>query len=234
MDDNKTPTTSALPRSLRDTHKLLGRVVKTDAKSIVAERLLTARLMNGYSQTEAAEKLQYGTPAQLSQWEQCRRSAPMHMLMRASAVYRVSMDYLTGISDDPDRDPMADLRRRMYRATEEITTGATSVLMEFISDQVQKGGPAIDIAVAVLEEGEKFHRAMSRFIELNRDAFEGDMKGSAPMLGMHERFESNALQPARALLDRWKFLNEPAKKALEKKYQPADRKTGDIFDQTGA
>lgn len=234
MDDNKTAATSALPKSLRDTHGLLGRVVKSNAKTIVAERLLAARLMNGYSQTEAAEKLQYGTPAQLSQWEQCRRAPPMHMLMRASAVYRVSMDYLCGVSADPDRDPQSDVRRRTLRATEEITAGATSTLMQFIADQMQTGGPAIEIASAVLEEGEKFHRALARFMELNRAAFENDMPGGAPLVGMHERFEANALKPARALLDRFKFVNAPAARALEKKYKPAAIKTGDIFDQTGA
>jgi hypothetical protein len=60
------------------------------------------------------------------------------------------------------------------------------------------------------------------------------MKGGAPLVGMSDRFEANALAPARALLDRFKFNNEAARKSLEKKTRPADIKTGDIFDQTGA
>lgn len=234
MDDCKPKATSALPSSARNTHGLLRRVVKSEAKAIVAERLLAARELNGYSQTEAAEKIGYATPAQLSQWEQCRRQPPMHMLMRASSAYRVSMDYLTGISPEPDRDPAAEDRRHVVKASQEMFAGASDALAELILGQMKTGGPAVEVAVRVLEEGEKFHRALARFIDLNRKAFEEDMRGSAPLLGMHERFEKNCLEQCRALLDRFKFVNASAKKTLLKKFRPADMRSGDMFNQPDA
>jgi len=233
MVDFKTLAKSALPKSVRDTHKLLGRVVKTEARAIVAERLLQARLMNGYAQTQAAALLGYGTSAQLSQWEQCRRPPPLHMLMRASTVYRVSMDYLCGVSPEPDRDPDADDRRRVIRAAEEMFAGASSALADIILSQMKSGGPALEIAAAVLCEGEKYHHAMARFIALNRAHFEADMRGGASLLGMHERFEANALVPARALLERFKFLHASARQSLDRKFRPADTRTSDIFEPAG-
>lgn len=234
MDVIKAMLSSCVPKSARDTHGLLGRVIKTDAKKMLAERLVAAREMNHYSQTHAASLIGYATPAQLSQWELGRRQPPMHMLIRAAVAYRVSMDFLCGLSSDPDRDPNAEDRRQMVQASQAMFTQASATLADFILAQTKTGGPAIEVAAAVLSEGEKFHAAVGRFMERNKVAFEEDMPGSATLKGMHERFLENCLAPARALIDRFKFINANAREALNKKFRPADLKTGDIFDSTGA
>ena len=102
-------------------------------KAIVSKRVLAARLMNGLSQTEAAELLKYGTPAQLSQWEQCRRPVPLHMLMRASAVYQVSMDYLTGVSSDPERDVRTVRHNATVRTVRATLVGAVERVVSAIN-----------------------------------------------------------------------------------------------------
>lgn len=107
---------------------------------IIAERLVAARLMNGYSQTEAAERLKYATPAQLSQWEQCRRAAPLHMLMRASELYSVSMDFLTGVSTEPERDARAVRRNAVVRAVRStLVAAAERVVHAFDQDEAIVG-----------------------------------------------------------------------------------------------
>lgn len=120
-----------------DTHARWG---KARAKSIVAERLLQARAMNGYSQGEAAELLGQVGSAQLSQWEQCRRTIPMYMLARASEVYQVSTDWLLGLSEDPLRDPRAARRNACVRATRSILVAAVErVVAAFDADEAIAG-----------------------------------------------------------------------------------------------
>ncbi len=119
-----------------DTESPRVRHAKAELRGVIADRVLKARLMNGYSQSEAAEMLQYGTTAQLSQWEQGRRPVPLTMLVRASEVFGVSMDWLCGISVEPDRDPRAARRiacTRAVRAT--LAASVERIVAAFDADE---------------------------------------------------------------------------------------------------
>ena len=233
MDEFKPFQTGALPKSVRDTHSLLARATKADIRQIIAGRLLSSREINGFSQTDAAKKFGYSTPAQLSQWEQCRRMPPLQMLVRASSVYRVSLDYIMGVSDEPDRDPASTERRQVLCGVEDAVKTATLEIYELAMRHIEQGGPTVEMSHSMLREGEQFHRAVTRFMEINKDKFE-DMLGGSPLAGMAERFESNCLGPARQQIARHKHIHSAADKRLSKKTRRPDQVTGDIFIQSGA
>lgn len=109
---------------------------KAARMQIIGKRLVEARTLNGCSQTEAAQLLQYGTPAQLSQWEQCRRAVPLHMLIRFADLMGVSLDWLTGISSDPNRDVRAIRRNACIRAVRATLVSAVDRIVDaFDSDE---------------------------------------------------------------------------------------------------
>lgn len=219
MDLTAPPATWAKPKSAQSTHSLLARATKAEVKKIVAARLLSARELNGLSQTEAARKLGYATPAQLSLWEQCRRMPPMQMLVRASSVYRVSLDFLMGVSPEPDRDPMSATRRYVLDSSREMMNEMACTLADAVIDQTQAGGPTVEVAYLMLSEGERFVAAFRRFVEINGNKFE-NMRGSAPFKTFAESFEANCLEAARGQVGRYSRINSKAVKATLKKIRP--------------
>lgn len=131
-----------------DGARLRGFADRAALRAITSKRLLAARLMNGYAQGEAAELLKQGTSAQLSQCEQGRRQAPLYVMLRASEVYRVSMDYLCGVSADPERDVRAARRNATERAVRATLVGA----VERVVAAMDSGEGVVGPNVATLRE----------------------------------------------------------------------------------
>ncbi len=65
-------------------------------------RIRELREKHGYTQRELAEKLEMLQP-QYFRYEQGQRDLPTALLIRLSALYDVSTDYLLGLTDDPRR-----------------------------------------------------------------------------------------------------------------------------------
>jgi hypothetical protein len=72
-------------------------------------RLISARIMSGLCAVEAAAKLGYKNSTQLSLIEAGERPVPSHVswMLNAAMVYSVSVDYLLGVSEHPERHPVA-------------------------------------------------------------------------------------------------------------------------------
>lgn len=228
-----TLATGVAPKALQSTHSLLMRANKAEVRKIVADRLLRAREINGLSQTDAAKKFGYKTPAQLSLWEQCRRMPPLQMLVRASAVYRVSLDYLMGISPEPDRDPMSAERLQVLAAAQEMCEGMSRTLADAIIAQTRIGGPTVQASYVIVAEGERFLGATKRFMEINGAKFES-MRGGATLKAFADSFEHNGLALARDQIARHARTNAAAVKVVLKKIQSADVSTRLLFDPTDA
>jgi transcriptional regulator with XRE-family HTH domain len=103
-------------------------------KKTISKRLVAAREISGHLQSEAARAIGYVNSTQLSLVEKGVRLPPLEIVIRASAVYGVSVDYLLGASDEPERDVHAASRngafRRMQRLLEDNTTAIVAVLVE--------------------------------------------------------------------------------------------------------
>lgn len=65
-------------------------------------RIRELREQHGYTQRELAEKLEMLQP-QYFRYEQGQRDLPTALLIRLSALYEVSTDYLLGLTNNPHR-----------------------------------------------------------------------------------------------------------------------------------
>jgi transcriptional regulator with XRE-family HTH domain len=73
-----------------------------------SSRILELRMKNNLRQSDLAEKIGV-TRATISKIESGRRLASMDVLVALSHCFRVSIDYIIGVSNDPTiRDPVID------------------------------------------------------------------------------------------------------------------------------
>lgn len=162
----------------------------------------------------------YKTSSQLSQWEQGKRMPPLNMLIRACETYRVSMDFLVGISDDPDRDPTSAERRAVLTSAEKMLHDMAQKLADAVVYQTNLGGPTVEMARAVLRDGEQFMERFNRFVSANGAAFEA-MAWNASLTAAAADMEETLAQ-ARRLLERNRRINEAATLGVVKQVRPHD------------
>ena len=84
-----------------------------ETEAVFGERLQQARKMMGISQRQAAEKFGI-TKVGYQNYEYARRSPSLEMLPRLAKFFRVSTDYLLGLSDEPqlpDKETVAMVRQ---------------------------------------------------------------------------------------------------------------------------
>jgi transcriptional regulator with XRE-family HTH domain len=173
----------------------------------VRERMISARVMNGLTAVEAAKRLGYANSTQLSQIESGERKVPSdwQFLMRMSAVYSVSVDYLLGVSPHPERDPVAAESFAMLRGFEElIQQQAMSMTTAFIRFGKEREAARADLQ-AVCGAAQAVTAALARIRELN-PTFDEDLRGSAALLSAVERLEGTAI-PIQQTIER-RALNE--------------------------
>jgi transcriptional regulator with XRE-family HTH domain len=79
------------------------------------DRMIQAREMCGFSQQKAAELLGYQNSSKLAKIEGATdtNSVPLWLIPKAAEIYGVSIDYLFGVSDDWDRDPIKSQERQI-------------------------------------------------------------------------------------------------------------------------
>ncbi|NDI85107.1 helix-turn-helix domain-containing protein [Undibacterium crateris] len=86
---------------------------------VVRKRLIHARNLNRLDQIEASQLLGYKNSSALSKVESGFAKIPKDFLIKAAKAYGVSMDYLMGLHDEPERDPETAERMAILRAVRE-------------------------------------------------------------------------------------------------------------------
>jgi transcriptional regulator with XRE-family HTH domain len=173
----------------------------------VRERMISARVMNGLTAVEAAKRLGYANSTQLSQIEAGERKVPndWQFLLRMSAVYSVSVDYLLGVSPHPERDPVAAESFAMLRGFEELMQSqAMAMTTAFVRFGKEKEAARADLQ-SFCGAAQAVTAALARIRELNPD-FDEEMRGSSTLLAAVERLEGTAI-PIQQTIER-RALNE--------------------------
>jgi transcriptional regulator with XRE-family HTH domain len=82
---------------------------QTEIVKTFGARMVQARELCGYSQKKAAKLLGYSNSSKLAKVEAASdtNSVPLWLIPKAAEVYQVSIDYLFGVSDCWQRDPVA-------------------------------------------------------------------------------------------------------------------------------
>lgn len=177
-------------------------------RRVVADRFLQSRELNGMSQTEAAERMGYAKSAQLSQWEHGKRLPPIDRMIIAALVYGVSLDYLFGLSDDPERDQHFAARKAMARNMEAHLRQHADRIAESLMAMTKTGGMSLLTIKALTARANDAAMSMRRFAQINAKKFD-NMQGGASVLHACVSLEA-LVREASAMVARVEGMTEQA------------------------
>jgi len=178
----------------------VSRQVNARIRRIVADRILKARELNGYAQVEAAGLFGYRNSSQLSQWETGKRMPPMKELIRASEMYQVSVDFLLGLSAEPDRDPRKARSAAAVRALRAVLDDAAVRIAAQVDGLSELAGPGAEVVGQLVAKAAALGDAVSAFVRRNAAVFD-ELPAGASLLHAHDELDKS-MPAARDLLRR--------------------------------
>lgn len=168
---------------------------KCEITKIFGQRMIAAREMNGLSGVEAAALLGYQNSSKLSKIEHVNdpETIPAFLPYKAAIVYQVSLDFLFGLSDDWQRDPVISQQCQIQRVLEQVTADEKEAIRKLF-DQLS----TVEQAVAsVTTRFGEIKRLVNRFREINPEFDE--LKLGAKLLRVVEETNSEVLAVVRKL-----------------------------------
>lgn len=177
-------------RAMANPSSATSKQVNAAIRKVVAERFVSARELNGYSQIEASTRMGYKNSAQLCQWEKAQRMPPIDRMLVASIVYAVSLDYLYGLSDEPERDPRLAEQQAMVRNMEDLLHKNAEMVAQQLSAHVRTGGVNMKTVKTLTARASEAAQAVRNFYSLNQKKFD-NLRGGASLL--HHCAELEAL-----------------------------------------
>ena len=184
-------------------------------RKVVSDRFLQARELNGMSQTEAAERLGYKKSAQVSQWEHGKRQPPIDRMIITALVYGVSLDYLYGLTDEPERDQHFTYRKAMARNIESQLRNHADRIAESLMAMTKTGGMSLLTIKALVSRANEAATSMRRFAQINAKKFD-NMPGGASVLHACVSLEA-LVREASAMVARVEGLTEQAIQSGERR-----------------
>lgn len=146
---------------------------------VIRSRCRQARYMNRMTQDTAAKLLGYKNTATISKMESVSSKTPINLefLLNASKLYGVSLDYLFGLSDYPERDPQTLEQMAYFSAIKHFITNELDKFTLSIINNIPKYN-SIGIAGVLLERLIENAQQVSKLRELNPQ-FDEDLRGGA-------------------------------------------------------
>jgi transcriptional regulator with XRE-family HTH domain len=179
---------------------------------IFGERVREARELCGFSQVKAAELLGYQNSSKLAKIEGATdtNSIPIWLIVRAAHIYDVSCDFLFGISDDWERDPVVSQQRQVGRWLFDHWEKAKLAEVNAIRMLSNKICTLEKMASKLLNRSQENLEMLRKVQELNPEVFD-ELKGGAKLLRLLTETAEDAMGISYEL-KRYKAVNEVAKK----------------------
>lgn len=153
----------------------------TVLKQQIASRMIAAREMNGLGQTQAALLIGWKNATQLSLIEQGKRMPPHTLMIRISAVLGVSLDWLFGLDDEPERDSRsAAVKASVRQINRMLERNAMAVCTALHESHRVDTAQAIR-STKVVSRVTTLCEAVNRFREIDPMSFD-EKRGSATLL----------------------------------------------------
>lgn len=186
-------------------------------RKLVGERFVEARRINGWDQTEAADKFGYKNSTQLSLIEQGKRLPPHEVFLKASEVYGVSLDFLYSVSNEPERDPKAAERDAAMRHVHSIMEDTSQHIIGLLLQYLAQGVPSVRTSETLLARTQALCDEVMRTRELNPKIFDEKLKnGSKLVRAAVEAAEGCTV--AREMLSRHERVTEFKMRSEEKRH----------------
>lgn len=144
----------------------------------VRSRLKAARDMNGLNQVQAAQRMGYANSTQISLAESGNRVPPLGMLIRYAEVYAVPIDYLVGLSDEPDRDPRMAARTAAMSAARSIVDSAVASITDHVERNLASSSLHQEVISELAQLLEELVDAYTNMRRLSGDDFDDILGGS--------------------------------------------------------
>jgi transcriptional regulator with XRE-family HTH domain len=168
-------------------------------RRLLAKRLIAARELNGFGQTQAALLIGWKNATQLSLLERGTRMPPHAVLCQIARTYGVSVDYILGLSDEPERDPStAAVKASVNQVRDMLDRNATAVCEALHSASKFDSTQALR-STGVVARVKYLCDAVTHFRAISPAAFD-DTRGSARLL-YAVREADEAITAVNGLLD---------------------------------
>jgi transcriptional regulator with XRE-family HTH domain len=183
---------------------------------IIGSRFIEARELNGFVQAQAALLIGWKNSTQLSLIEQGKRIPPPTLLKFASKVFGVSIDFLMGESNEPERDPKRAERDAAMRQVRHIFEGQADYTTSLVLQYITNGTPSVSTSRRLMACATHLVATVNRVRELNPKAFDEKLKGGSKLIGSVVEMEE-AIQDVRMMLEKHdRFIEVGLKNADEK------------------
>ena len=148
----------------------------------IGSRLKAARELCNLSQVEAARRLGYANSSKLAKIERAvdSISIPLWLIVRASKIYEVSIDYLFGTSDDWYTEPRLSQEREVSSWVFEAWEKQRKRDMQTLSRLHDELQAVTNATGQMLDETGRVKESLDLFVKSNPKF--NDMRGSARLL----------------------------------------------------
>ena len=189
IDTNTASTKAHLVRMRRkSTH---------EEEALIRERLTAARLMNGFSPVQAQERFD-DELRNIGMIEMGKQPLPKdhEFLSKAAQVYSVSLDFLYGLSPNPERDVVFSERYALMRGFEAILTHQLKATTDAFFKYAQGQDKLCRAQYQNLSESVD---AICDAMKVARQYGFDELRGGAAVLSSIKRLE-DAIKPVRRVL----------------------------------
>lgn len=143
----------------------------------IKKRLLNARNLNRLDQIDAARMMGYKNSSALSKIETGFAKIPKDFLVKAAITYGVSMDYLMGLHDEPERDPKTAEHQAILRSVREQVNkqndALVTVLLGNAADMTPMAGHLNSMLAAIEKCFSSFDTVCRKNVEFQEDVLAG-------------------------------------------------------------
>lgn len=184
------------------------RAIKT-----IGERMRRAREMSNLTQLEAAKRMGFANSSRLAKVEKGTdiSTVPSWMIVRASQLYGVSIDFLYGQSEDWERDPVRARERAIADWMLEVWGQARARDLEGMRALFAKVTALERQFSVVLAQAAEAEEVMGRVEKLNPDVYQELRLGA--LLSRHVANTAGAAREGKRQLERVKVVCELASPA---------------------
>lgn len=165
-------STAEQRRRMRDTQEL---------REMIGSRIRAAREFGAVSQTDFAQWIGHRKSTQPSLWEKGARLPPVHELPNIARVLGVSIDFLMGLTEEPEPDQRTARRVQVVSQVR----AAVEAMADVLADQLLHEAGAVDglvRSVGLVTKVERLVSAVGAVRASNADAFDEVLRGGATLV----------------------------------------------------